>query len=711
MTIKKDKATLDRILGNIERSRKYDRDNRERYNKFRDFVYKSTISPDQKTAYGDLDKSYVEVNIVEAHLNRLREDFARKTPGITVMVQDGIEVTDELTELRKTTEGHIKYVVKEADANGTQQGLIQEIASGGFSSSKVYAKYKEGQTFNQVIVWEKVNETTSVGFDILSREVSRKDAEYCFELFTQSKEKVEKEYKIKIDEKVFGGSYDGGVKWFTQIEGKEVVVIADYYEIQYEHIDIVRLSSGEDMTKKEYQERKDKYDGTTEKVPDIFQERSWPKKKVIRYNIIGDTILSAEEVDGIDALPYVFFDGNSVLLYDKSNKPQLMTRPYLYNSVGPQQLYNNLASELADQSLNLSNQKLMIAKESIDPEFRDNIIHPKSGAPIVWQARDNNNPELINPKPEQLARTAFPVEMFALFQYVPRMLQHTLGSSNAQAGISETELSGRAIIQSSINSSKAAEPAIGNYTISLNRVAEMILKLIPSVHLKTTSLPIIDDDGLSTHVQVNSQGNPSLKFDPLLFKIKVDAGPSDQVQQAQSIAQISQLCRDIPGFGEFIGEDALSVVIENMTVRGSDTLKILLRKFTQKKEMMKQAAIQNQQGAQDPRVMREETRKEQMMLDAEKDKADIQIDTGKLALDQEEIDLKKKELVAKALTEDAYLDLERQKIESVTAEKVIQAAMEDAGQDHKHRMDHIDREHRTMQSHHRITGRPHFTHE
>ena len=116
--------------------------------------------------------------------------------------------------------------------------------------------------------------------------------------FYASKRTVEEEYGVKLDDIEFK-PLDDGFEWFYKIQDKEVVAIADYYEKQYETVDIVKLSSGEVIEKKEYDRREEDRLASSEEenysmeaLPFIVQERKWSKEKIIRYKIIGNTILS-----------------------------------------------------------------------------------------------------------------------------------------------------------------------------------------------------------------------------------------------------------------------------------------------------------------------------------------------------------------------------------------------------------------------------------
>ena len=709
--INKEKNPVIRITGNIERSMKDNKDNIDRYNEWREFIFKSTLSSKNKGVLEDLNMPVLEFNISEAFINRLRGEFAENEPGVTTMIQDGVAVSPELEAQRELIEGHIRYIFDEAKRNGVQTSIFDEVVSGGFSVSKVYTKYDEGKTFRQRIVWDKCYDSTLTGFDVLARDASKKDSDYCFELFPYPKERFEEIYGKELKDIKFNESHEG-FNWFYKIEDQDVVVVADYYEKILKKVKIALLSTGEVIDKKDYNSLIEQMSLISlEAPPVIVQEREYEEEKIMRYQLTGNTILSSEEVKETDLLGHVFFDGNSIALNKGGSRTELMTRPYLINTKGAQKLYNNLGMSLADECQTLTKHKILVAEESLSETYEDHMINPQRYDSLIYKAFNNNNPEKPNPAPVQMSRQAFPPEMFTLFQYVPTLFQNILGSYDAQLGIQNKELSGAAIVQGSIHSSASAKPFVSKYVLSLNRVAEIILNLVPKVYVSEMSLPTIDKESNVKYIPVNGEGQVSLKYEPTSFKIKVEAAQGFAAQQTQAMNQIVQLSQAMPIFGQFMNTKGLKILVDNLNIKGADLLKLMAEEFMQELEQQQQAEAQSQQGQQNPLMLREQNKQMELQLNAHKADTQAQIDAAKLALEQENLQLKRAELAGKVQTEQGYMALEQEKLDAEKASTAIGHATKIIEHAHKRKMDHIDKHHKSTELHHRITGRPHFTNQ
>ena len=712
---KKEKDNLFRISENISRSMKENYGNIERYNNSREFIFKSTLSTKNRNSLSALNMPILEFNISEAFLSRLRGEFAESEPGVTATIADDVKNTPELEQVRELIEGHLRYIFDEAKQNGTQISIFDEVTSGGFSVAKVYPKYEEGKTFRQKIVFEKCYDSTLTGFDVLSRHPSKKDSDYCFELYPYPKDRFEKIFNRKIEDVNFSKSQEK-FSWYYKIGDEEIVMVADYYEKKKVKIKIVELSDGQVIGKKEYDKLvEDMMLISLEAPPIIVQERELEEDKIMRYQLIGDTILKEEEVDNMNMLGLVFFDGNSVVLNCGGSRTELMNRPYLINCLGAQKLYNNLGVALADECQSLSKHKILIAEESISPNYEDHITQPQKYDTLVYRAFYNNDPSKPNPPPIQMARSAFPPEMFALFQYVPTIFQNILGSYDASLGINNNQLSGIAILQGSIHSSYTAKPFINKYILSLNRIAEIILDLIPKVYVNEMTLPIITKEGETKYQQVNGEGQPSLKYDSTSFKIKVSAGAGFAAQQTQAMTQLIQLSQAMPIFAQFMNTKGLRILVDNLNIKGADLLKLMAEEFMQELEQQKQQAMQAQQGQPNPLMMREQNKQAELQLNAHKAEIQSQIDMAKLALEQENLQLKRAELAGKVETEQGYMALEQEKLDAERASKIIDHTNMEIQHSHKKDMDYAAHNlkahelgHKIATSH-RVTGHPHFS--
>jgi hypothetical protein len=325
-----------------------------------------------------------------------------------------------------------------------------------------------------------------------------------------------------------------------------------------------------------------------------------------------------------------------------------------------------------------------------------------------------------------MARNAFPPEMLALWSSLPQVFQNILGSYDSQLGINGgNNLSGAAIVQGAIHSSATAKPFINRYILSLNQVAKIILGLIPKVYVAPMSIPMIDKEGNQQYHPVNGEGQPSLKYEDNTFNIKVEAGTSFIAQKTQALQQIIQLSQASQVFSQFINTKGLKVLIDNIDMKGQDQLKLLAAQFMQELEQQKQQAMQAQQNPQpNPIMMREKNHQDEIQMkgqqnqiEAQKYEMQAKLEEAKLNLAQEELALKRVELIAKTQTEEGYMALQQEKNDADMARVIIDKAHAATDMNHRHAKDHAEhglKQHELMHkisTGHRPTGEPHFTNE
>jgi hypothetical protein len=236
--------------------------------------------------------------------------------------------------------------------------------------------------------------------------------------------------------------------------------------------------------------------------------------------------------------------------------------------------------------------------------------------------------------------------------------------------------------------------------------------MIPKVYVNEMSLPVINKEGENKYQRVNGEGQPSLKYDPSSFKIKVSAGPGFAAQQSQAMMQLIQLSQAMPIFAQFMNTKGLRILVDNLNIKGADLLKLMAEEFMQELEQQKQMAMkaqQEQQGQPNPMMLREQNKQAEIQMNAHKNEIQAQIDASKLALEQENLQLKRAELAGKVETEQGYIALEQEKLDAERASKIISHTVAEIEREHKRDMDHIDRHHAAIGLRHKITGKPHFS--
>ena len=670
------KDTLERIKNNIKNSMDENSGNINRFNESRELIFKSTLSLENRDALRALEKPIISFNMSESFLSQLRGEFAKNEPAVTVFLQDNINDDPEKVVKAKMIEGHIKYIFDKARREGVQLSIFDELSSGGFSVAKVYADYKQGRTFKKEIKFEKAYNSTLTGFDLLSRHIGRGDSCYCFEIMQYEKDRFEKEFNKKIENIIFSNS-GTGFSWFFRINNVEIITVADYYEFKDVKETIILTSDNKEMLEDEYDDylKSFKEQFPIEEPPVIVEKRTHIRKKVKKYRLSGDSILDEQEGDE-DVLPLVEFQANSVVLSNKNGKTEILHRPYLYNTVGTQKLADNLLITIADECQNIGRMKTAISEESISPNYEEHITNPQKFDTMVYRQYYQNDPSKPTNPPFQLQRTAFPPELMSITEWIPTLFQNILGTYNSQLSTNNSQLSGVAVLQSSIHANNTASPIINNYILALNEVARRILHLIPLTYTNEMSLPAIDDEGKMIYHKINNKKGLSMDFDALEYVVKVEAGSGFAAQKQQQLDLIVRMAQAMPLFGEFINTMGLSFIMDNLEIEGVDKMKEAAKVFMQQKQQQQQQQMQMQmqQASNNPLLMKEKNKQIELQITEKQNETKANIDAAKLHIQMRDQDIKEAELQLKTQVEGAYINMEQSKVDASKERASIEMA-------------------------------------
>jgi len=188
---------LEELKKKVEDWHKYFGGNIKRYEEFMRFVFKSTMTNDEKDALKDIDKPTLEFNVLESFISKLRGEFAKQQPGLTIRAQDGIPLrmlTPKFTETMKVVEAHLRAIFFDGSNDMLEYNIYTDLLAGGFSALRVFTEYVNELSFEQKIGLERVFNPTLVGFDPLAVKSHKGDGRYCFELYPLTKDQFEDEF-------------------------------------------------------------------------------------------------------------------------------------------------------------------------------------------------------------------------------------------------------------------------------------------------------------------------------------------------------------------------------------------------------------------------------------------------------------------------------------------------------------------------------------
>ncbi len=682
---------LARIKKLVRNTHDYFKDNYDRYNEFRKFVFESSLTEDEITLLMTMNRPQLEFNVLEAYISRLLGEFSKQEPDIEVNAYDE-QQADPITI--KVVEQHLKHVFMDSDNEHLRYEVYKDLLSGGFSVVKVYTEYEHPMSMNQIIKFSKCEPTLS-GFDKIARYSHKGDGNFCFELFPKDKEEFMEEYPdTPINTLSFRRDF-AGFNWSYQNDNSQIMVVCDYYEKRRKEETIVQVRDGRVMTQSAYRKMVDTWNDITVPPSTMGKPRKTMVDKIVRYRLIENQVLEYEETD-FSYLPLVFIDGNSLMVKTPLNgNIKQVTRPYVYHAKGAQRLKNYAGISLANEIENTVQHKFMVAKEALPKEenFLDAYKDVQKESVLVYNSVHESNPEMpINNPIREVQRVPAPPEIAQAFTGSDSLIQNVLGSYDASLGINNNQLSGIAIVEGASQSNATAMPYIVGCLQGFQRLAQIYVDLMPKYMITPRTIPILDEEGRRHYVKINQEEGMPMEFDTNVLNVAVKAGASFQVQKSRTIMMVKEIMGMSPLFAQFMAEKGLNFILDNMDGKGIEELKALtgewVQQYQQEKAQAQQAAQQN------PAAMKAQIDMAKMQQSQQKNQMDFQLDMARLQQDQQKV------------MADLHLGKESSNVQLVKAlterfAKHVDLEIKRTDMQHRHMKDAIEAHHKGTQSHER----------
>lgn len=686
---KKHTERLKELKQSVEEAQQYFSDNVKRYEKFMRFVFKSSLDSNDEAMLADRGMPTIEFNILEAYISRLRGEFAKQQPALSVRAADGIPLNmlnKQFIATINVIEAHLRAIFFDGSNDMLEYNVYSDLLAGGFSVLRVYTDYVNEMSFEQNICIERAFDPTLTVFDPLARESHKGDGRFCAELYPMTKEDFKDEFgEEALKEMKFTRSLSG-FDWSFQNEQEEVVLVCDYYEKQCKKETILMLSNGYSVTKKKYEAFLKEWEssGIIEQPPIPIKERRTEIEKIVRYRFCESKVLDVTETN-YKYLPLVFVDGNSVNMKESGSYTQ-MTRPYVYHAMGIQRLKNYAGQSLANELENTIQHKFVVAIESIPTDYQNAYQNVQKADTLIYNHfLDTNNPTVTLPPPREIVRTPIPPQISETFRMSDEMTQVILGSYDGAAGQNNGQMSGIAFARSAIQSNNASVPYIVGYIKGLNRVAQIIVDLIPKYYRTPRSLPILLPDGKREYMEINKKGSLYMNYDPNTLQVKVETGVNFAMQKEIALQTIVSLSQSMPSFAQFFSEKGLQTLLDNIEIRGIDDLKEKAeeyqRELQKNQEQQQQVQMQQlQQQAQMQSIQMQEAQKqlnaptqEDIAIMAIKEKS--QYDAASLSLKEREAETKFLEVMSKIQNSGAESELRMAEVDAENARTAVEASI------------------------------------
>lgn len=679
--------SFDNIRGNIEKGYLYFKKNYKIFNDFIRFVFKTTLTEVDRSVNQELDKPNMEFNILEAFISRLCGEFSKMDPAFTVRAKEGVKlINPAVIEL---VEAHLKAAFCGGDKNSLSYHLYRDILSGGYSVAKIFTDYASEMSFDQQIYVERVFDPTLTVFDPLARKSHKGDGRFACELFPKSAGEAEEMYGSDVLKGVrfTRNTSVEGFNWSYRNQKEDIILFGEYFRKKMKKTKILKLANGHSVTEKQYEDFLIKWEesGIIEQAPIILKSRMTEIQTIDMYTITGNKIVEHKETN-FSMLPLIFFDGNSVIVRDSIDaQAEQVVRPYVYHARDTQKMKNFAGQSLCNEIENLVQHKWIAPIEGIpaNEDYQLAYINPQKAQVVLFnQWKDGKVDQPITP-PREVQRVPIPPELTNTFTLADNTVQMILGSYDAALGANENDISGVAIMQGAMHSNAAAMPYTMGFIEGWARLGECYLNLLPKYFVTPRSIPIVLPNGKRDVYEINKKGGEGIKFDydVSALEVNIEPGVNYEVQKQIALKTIMILMKESESFNQFMNQNGLEVLLDNIDIRGIDKLRYMVQDWMEKEKEKAAAAQEAAKNQMTPdqlqaaklqiEAKKVEVTKEGQQLEAEVEMAKS---NAKNAVENKEADIKFLEVMS--TIQDANLDraLEQEKVDAENSRTAVEMA-------------------------------------
>lgn len=691
-------SNLQRIKKNVEESRQFFQANYDLWNQFRRFVFKSNLDEDDITTLTELQKPILEFNILEPYISRLCGEFSKQEPKIEVHASQDIPVPVDVKTVN-TVDGILRVIIDTAQKEGHTYEVFKDLMSGGFSVFEVFTEYEHPKSFHHIFKLDRVFNPTLTGFDPLAQTMHKGDGRFSYKLYPRTEEQIKAEYDGVDLSKVTFTRTNAGFNWsFRNQQNTKILLLCDYYEKKERPEKIVRLSDDTVMTVKQYKKLLEVWEsrGIIEVPPKVLEERTTKFTTIDCYTFIENQMLGHCETD-FKFLPHIFVDGNSIKLESASGGDmEQMTRPYLYHARDIQRLKNFAGQTLANELENMVQHKFKAAEESIPENQREAYENVQQADLLVYKAFKDNDPNVPLPPPQEIQRTPIPPEVTNTFSLTDQMTQNILGSFDIQMGnLNASQLSGTAIQESVTQGNAVAMPYVVGYLNALNQAANCIVDLIPKYYTTARTIPVLNVEGKRDYVRINDDKRPSVPLDYYdnALSVTIEPGVNFTIQKARALQQIIAMMKSSPLFAQFMNTEGLSILLDNLEIRGIDQLKILAEQFSKKMQMQQAQAAQQP----NPAMIKLQQENQKLMMQQQQNQIENQQKNVSLSIDQQNANVAEMKVAGELAMTQQEQQVQITKANVEAFKEMADLTMSHADQTHRHGKEAIELAHMISQ--------------
>ena len=490
------------------------------------------------------------INKLPSFLHQVLNDQRQNRPSIKVHpVDSGAD-----PETADVIQGAIRYMEYNSNADVAYDTAVSHATIGGFGYFRIVTDYSDADTFDQDILFRRVQNPFSVYLDPFSSEPDGSDMMFAFITELLNKEEFKKQYpnaQATSAEGLVVGAGDATTVWMSD----DSIRVAEYYKVKSEPATLVRLADGRDVFESDMLP-------TDQPMLDAAgqpKKRPSERRTVCWYKVTAVDVLERTEIPckWIPVFP-VYGDENIVDGKVRRNGMVRWARD-------PQRMYNFWMTSATEEVSLRPKAPFIGAVGQFETAKKDwKAANNRSFAFLEYDPIEVNGS--IAPPPQRQQMADVPTGVLAMAMHASDNIKATTGIFDASLGAQGNETSGRAITARQKEGDTANFHFADNLARTIRHAGRCIVNMIPKVYDTPRMLRILGTDEKMDVVPVNTPNHEMKPDDSGAIKIMLNdlrvgkydvtigVGPSYTTQRAEAVDAMMQVGQAYPALWQIAGD-------------------------------------------------------------------------------------------------------------------------------------------------------------
>lgn len=582
---------------------------------------------------------------------------------------------DATKELAKTYEGMVRSIEADSDATSIYRNACRRLIRRGFDAWIIKAKFKNEWSFDQSLVVETIpNAINRVWTDNTSSKADSSDSDVAYVLTSVTPEAYKEQFPegnaVSIDDADLGEHYDQ--------YRPEVIIFGERYYKKETTREVCQLSNGEIVEKDDnFKKIADEYLAQGIKV---VREKKVKDFKIYHRFFDGGGMLSEERETVFRTLPVVTVYGNYELLGENS---KITYSGITLKEMDYQRVFNYAKSREIEEGALAPRKKLVMTKKMAKGNEAQLAALNVSADPVLFVTPDDQWTAGV----QEIGGAQVNPNLANLANDMAMGMQVTGGTNNAMNGQYAARMSEDALRMQIDRGTGATRKWVNALVNGIKRTCEILVQTIPPVYDTKQQFMILGQDGSEEMVTLNdevydTQTQTMVRVNTLNkgeYKVFCDAGPAFANKMEAGLSAMLNYAAIDPSIVQTGGDLMLKSIdaplMDEMAAR--KRAQILQAGMIPEDQMTDEEIAAAQEAAQqpqqeDPVVMLERMKEENVKLARENDAVKNQIEVAKM---QESSNMSTQKLQSDILVSARTIEQNQEKIDNEAKDKFMKNAI------------------------------------